>query len=165
MVNLYPINNGDATLSVLEKSHKYHKDFFNYINYKKPEDYFELFENEIKYFTDRKCKQVCVKAPVGSLILWDSRTMHQGIKPHKDRKHENLRMVIYICMLPRNRFSKQDLKNRKEAFENLRMTNNWGTKMFSKSPTLFIENSEDYEKNFNKPPHPKLTEYGKKLIC
>jgi hypothetical protein len=96
LVNLYPVNDGDATLMVLEKSHLLHHDFFTSINKNYASDWYQMEEGQEEYFINKGCKRYCVKAPIGSLILWDSRTFHQGIEAFKQRQQENFRMVIYV---------------------------------------------------------------------
>ena len=54
----------------------------------------------------------CVKAKAGSLILWDSRTMHQGIQCVKGRSNPKPRCVVYVCQKPRNLADEGELKKR-----------------------------------------------------
>lgn len=160
MVNLYPVNDYDATLTILEGSHKYHEKFFKKINHTDKEDWYKLKEGEKEYFEKKGCKQYCVKAPIGSLILWDSRTFHQGIEAQKDRKKENFRMVVYTCLRPRNQFTEKEQEKHKKAFEEKRVTNHWGTKLFPKIPRTYGNEL----KEFNEVEKPILSDYGKKLI-
>ncbi|PCI94536.1 hypothetical protein COB11_03740 [Candidatus Aerophobetes bacterium] len=57
----------------------------------------------------------------GSLILWDSRTVHWNQHAHKDRPHKDtpkVRMVGYLCYVPKARLTTDESKVlRKEAFE------------------------------------------------
>lgn len=160
LVNLYPVNEGDASLTVLEKSHKYHEEFFNYIDLHNNDNWYKLVDDQKQWFIDKGCKQYCIQAPVGSLVLWDSRTIHQGIEAQKNRDHENFRMVVYTCLLPKENYSQKIRDKRKIMFENMRVTNHWGNKMFPKTPRTYGKEL----KEFNEPPKPVLTEYGKKLI-
>ena len=108
MVTLYDVNENDATLSVLEGSYKYHNDFFNKKKEKEnitiKSDWYKLDEskNESQYFINKGCKQKCVLASKGSLILWNSKTFHQGTEANKERNNPNFRLVVYICMTPRD---------------------------------------------------------------
>ena len=54
----------------------------------------------------------CVRAKAGSLVLWDSRTMHQGIQSVKDRETPKPRCVVYVCQKPRSGASDDDIKRR-----------------------------------------------------
>jgi hypothetical protein len=157
MVNLYPVQEGDATLSVLEKSHNLHQSFFESIGYSGKNDWYRLKQGEKNYFIDNGCRQYCVTAPIGSIILWDSRTIHQGIEASAARVEENFRMVVYTCLLPRSTFSKADLNKRQKAFDEMRLTNHWGTKLF---PNVVCP--EGLQSIVEKP---VLTEYGKKLVA
>ena len=61
-----------------------------------------------------------VTAPRGSLILWDSRTVHWNQYPSENRSHsENprVRMVGYLLYLPKARLTDAARMLRKEAFE------------------------------------------------
>jgi hypothetical protein len=61
-----------------------------------------------------------ITAPRGSLILWDSRTVHWNQHPSKDRPYVHLpkvRMVGYLCYLPKARLTEEGRVRRKQAFE------------------------------------------------
>jgi hypothetical protein len=162
LVNLYPVNKGDSTLSILERSHIYHQDFFKETNRKPKSDWYKLQEGEKDFYTKKGCNQYCVEADEGSMILWDSRTIHQGIEPQLDREKRNFRMVVYVCMMPRDGVSKEILDFRISAFEKLKMTNHWAIE-----PKLF----DEYPNTYNKPlpqvnpiHKPVLHDIGKHLV-
>ncbi len=73
--------------------------------------------------TDESGQFYCKKhitAPKGSLILWDSRTIHWNQHPNPDRKSKDLprvRMVGYLCYVPKARLSDEGKALRREAFE------------------------------------------------
>lgn len=82
-------------------------------------DYFnEFFDNR----TDDTGNPYCMKhisAPRGSLILWDSRTVHWNQHPAKDRicgENPRVRMVGYLCYVPKSRLTEESGAIRKEAF-------------------------------------------------
>lgn len=59
-----------------------------------------------------------ITAPRGSLILWDSRTVHWN--QHPDRSFSDnprVRMVGYLCYVPKARLTDDDRIQRKKAFE------------------------------------------------
>lgn len=61
-----------------------------------------------------------IKASRGSLILWDSRTVHWNQHPRKDRPkivNPRVRMVGYLCYVPKARLNDVGRALRKEAFE------------------------------------------------
>ena len=159
-INLYNVNPGDATLTILEKSNNYHEEFFNHINIHDNNDWVKLNAEQKQWFINKGCNQFCVAAPAGSLVLWDSRTIHQGIEAQKGREQQNFRMVVYICLLPKDRFSEKIREKRKKIFQNMRVTSHWGDTMFPKNPRTYGRELKD----FNKPNIPILTNYGKQLI-
>ena len=73
--------------------------------------------------TDENGNPYCMKhivAPRGSLILWDSRTIHWNQHPSKDRPHSDnpkVRMVGYLCYVPKARLTCEGMALRREAFE------------------------------------------------
>lgn len=79
----------------------------------------EFFGNS----TDESGNPYCVKhitAPRGSLILWDSRTIHWNQHPNKDRPYSDnpkVRMVGYLCYVPKARLTDEGRMVRRKAFE------------------------------------------------
>lgn len=157
LINLYPVNDGDATLSILEKSHNYHESFFLENKIVNTSDWYELKENDLDYFKD--CEPYAIKADVGSMFLWDSRTFHQGIESNFNRQNENFRMAIYITMMPRLSINNPNtLIKKQKACKNLRITSHWANQVFifPKKPKMCL-----YE--FNMIHQPILNDIGKKL--
>ncbi len=72
---------------------------------------------------DESGNPYCMKhviAPRGSLILWDSRTVHWNQHPNKDRfptHNSRVRMVGYLCYVPKARLTDAGRILRNEAFE------------------------------------------------
>ncbi len=61
-----------------------------------------------------------VTAPRGSLILWDSRTIHWNQHADKNRPYSDkpkVRMVGYLCYVPKVRLTEEGRILRKKAFE------------------------------------------------
>lgn len=79
----------------------------------------EFFGNR----TDESGNSYCMKhitAPRGSVILWDSRTIHWNQHASKDRPcrdNPKVRMVGYLCYVPKARLADAGRILRKEAFE------------------------------------------------
>ena len=74
---------------------------------------------------------------------------------------KKLRNVVYICMTPRERATEANLKKKRTAFENLRMTTHTHHK-----PKLFPVNPRTYGgplPNVTQVPKPNLTSLGKRL--
>lgn len=158
----YDVNEGDATLSVFEGSHNFHEECKNKFNITNPSDWYKIKKEHYEFYDMKGCKEYNVLSKAGSLVFWDSRTIHQGKLPMETRKEPNTRLVVYICQTPRNRMSEEDLKKKQQAFYDSRMTSHWPHKV-----TLFPENPYPYHGKklleINKLPQPILTDLGKKL--
>lgn len=159
------INKGDATLSVIKGSHKKtirdeFKDNFNIIN---SSEWYKLNKNELKYFIDNKNLEIVdIICPKGSLVIWDSRTIHCGKEPLRNREQLNTRQVVYLSYQPKSLCSNANLKKRKKAFAEMRMTGHSSAypKLFSKDPRTY--GKELY--NYNPITPPQLTNTGLALI-
>lgn len=116
-INLYPINPGDATLMVFEKSHNLHASFFTDTDSPTYPDYFPLLPEHYEYFLSRGCQEHRVLADEGSLVLWDSRVFHQGANALRERSEPNFRLVTYVCMTPRSRATQLELDMKIKALE------------------------------------------------
>lgn len=140
LVNLYPVEEGDATFLCYEGSHRYHAEFGRAFEKTGKEDWYKLSsEAERQFFASKGCEEAAVKAPVGSMILWDSRTMHQGMEPLRCRTRPKFRMAFYVCMMPRAGVSQAVLTKRRNAFAASRITNHWATRplLFPKMPRTY----------------------------
>jgi len=165
-VTAYDVNEGDATLSFLEGSHKLHKDFVEHyledsVDDKKLKDDWYLLSNQEEYdFYTEECLRRQIKCKAGSMVFWDSRTIHKGMEPLKTRKQPNFRCVVYICMQPR---TPNVLYNKKiKAFEEFRMTSHWpaDVKLFPKNPRTYGAVVEDLV-SIDTPP--QLSRLGQRL--
>lgn len=75
----------------------------------------------IQNFFNENYERKHITAPKGSLILWDSRTIHWNQHPSKERAfriNPRVRMVGYISYVPKARLTNDGRSLRKEAFEN-----------------------------------------------
>lgn len=138
------IEKGDATLSFFEGSNKYHKEFFEefkdkYPKIDSPKDWQQLNKEQEQFYYDKGCKRMNIKCPKGSLVLWDSRTIHCGIECMKKRKNIRNRYVIYLCYMPRQQSKESQISKKRNAFKNLRTTSHWPCKatLFSKTPNTY----------------------------
>lgn len=84
--------------------------------------------------------QVPILAPRGSFVVWASSVVHsaryqEGPEPADPRDpRRGWRGAVYICMRPRGEFTEAALQKRRKAFEDNRVTNHWGTKVFPANP-------------------------------
>jgi hypothetical protein len=158
----YDINEGDATLTILESSNEYHKHFQDRFNTDVKDDWYKLNEIEKQfYIEENNCLPKRIKCPKGSLVLWDSRTIHCGSEALKTRKVPNFRNIVYVCYEPRTKCREKNLIKKQKAFDELRMTTHWPCKV-----KLFPLNPRTYGGpiyKVNKLPKPVLNELGMKL--
>ena len=156
------IENQDATLTFYEKSHTFHKEFADtFPDCKTPKDWYKLTPEQEQFYIDKGCKKRFIKCPKGSLVFWDSRTIHCGEEAKKTRKNPKFRCVVYLCYQPREQATEAQLRKKRKAFEEMRSTSHWPCKaiLFGKKPRTYgrplpeITNIEP----------PTLTELGKKL--
>lgn len=161
-VLLYDVEEGDATLRILEKSHNYHEDFGKKFNKTDKSDWYKLeSKSQEEFYKEKGCEDHCVLAKAGSLILWDSRTIHQGQVAFPNRQNPKNRAVVYVCMTPRSWASPKDISKKIKAFEELRSTTHWPhkVKLFPKFPQTYGNPLP----NVNAMPIPQLSELGIKL--
>ena len=134
------VEEGDATLTFLEGSNKLHAEFGNRMEEKISDDWYMLLEQDLDwYMNTKKCKKVNIKCPAGSMVFWDSRTIHCGAEPIKTRESEKIRCVVYLCYLPRDKATPKLLEKKITAWENLRTTSHWPhkPKLFPKTPRTY----------------------------
>jgi hypothetical protein len=152
------IEDGDATLSIMVGSHKFHKEFKEQFDIKDKKDWFKLTKEQEKFY---HCPIANIKCPRGSLVLWDSRTIHCGIESTMGRPNPKIRYVAYLCYMPRKYATDAFLKKKKKAFEELRTMSHHPCKgrLFGKMPQTYgkqIEPITPIER-------PELSELGMKL--
>lgn len=133
------INEYDATLSVMEGSNKYHTEFKETYNITDKSDWYKLTKEQESFYYNKGCCIKNMKCPKGSLVFWDSRTIHCGIEADKKRMIPNFRTVIYLCYMPRSLCDQKNLYKKQKAFEEKRTTyhNPCKVKLFSKTPHTY----------------------------
>lgn len=158
------VHAGDATLTVLEGSHLYHRDFAKKFKVTDTEDWYKLKDDlQYKFYTSEKqCPRVSIRCPAGSMVFWDSRTIHMGQEPIKNRVEPNIRFVIYLCYTPRNKATDEAIKKKIKHYEELRTTNHWPhkPKAFPLLPRTYGAKVPKIEPIFP----PVIGELGRKLI-
>ncbi len=160
-VTAYDVNEGDATLAFMEKSNIYHKQFQDHFQIKDKSDWYKHSEIEQKFYEDKGCEEKRIKCKAGSMVFWDSRTIHCGTEAQKTREKQNMRNVVYVCMIPRNLASEASIRKKQKAFNELRMTTHWPHK-----PKLFPVNPRTYGAplpNVTQVEKPNLTQLGMKI--
>ena len=158
----YDVNENDATLAFLEYSNKYHKEFSEQYDIKDKSDWYKHTKDELKFYLDEKdCTEKKITCKAGSMVFWDSRTIHCGTEPIKTREGDNIRNAVYICMMPRQLSTNALIRKKQKAFTELRTTNHWANKpkLFPKNPRTYggpIPDVVEIDK-------PQLNEIGYKL--
>lgn len=160
-VTAYDVEEGDATLAFLESSNTYHKEFQEHHQLTDKSDWYKHNRLEQSFYEDKGCEEKRIKCKAGSMVFWDSRTIHCGTEPLRSRKEKNLRNVVYICMTPRSLATEANLKKKRKALNDLRMTTHWPHK-----PKLFPKNPRTYGgplPDVTDVTEPNLTDLGKKI--
>jgi hypothetical protein len=129
----------DATLSFMEGSNAYHGEFKDAYSVSDKTDWYKLTKEQEAFYSNKGCEIKNIQCPKGSLVFWDSRTIHCGMEADKRRIAPNIRAVIYLCYLPRELCNAANLKKKQKAFEELRTTNHYPCKikLFPKEPRTY----------------------------
>ena len=132
------INEGDATLTFMENSHSFHN-ILNVEGSNPKTDWYKLNKEEEQMFLNKGCEYKKIKAPKGSLIFWDSRTIHSGCEAMKGRSTMNFRAIVYLSYSPRSQCNNKNIEKKKKAYNELRTTNHWACnpKLFPKTPRTY----------------------------
>jgi len=157
------VSKGDATLAFLRGSHKYHRQFSEKYGITEKADWYKLSEEQVStYVTEYECPLERITCPAGSIVLWDSKLIHCGQQPIKGRSRPNYRFCFYVCQMPRDRATEAQLRKKRKAFEELRLTthNPIKVKLFPKNPRLY---GGDHKEGILPPPEPELTDLGRRL--
>jgi ectoine hydroxylase-related dioxygenase (phytanoyl-CoA dioxygenase family) len=160
-VTALDVNEGDATLSIFEKSHLLHKEVAEHFNITDKKDWLKLTKEQEAFYFEHGCTIKNITCPKGSLVLWDSRTIHCGIEAVKTRATPNLRAVIYLCYMPRKQSNSKKLAKKQKAFNELRMTTHYPC-----NPKLFPNMPRTYGNaipQITRIDAPILTDFGKRL--
>lgn len=116
-------------LAVLPRSHLQHATFSQHFERAATmtDDWFKYEPEEfvrLKQLTGTT--PVVLTPPVGSLVLWDSRTAHMAqMAPATAPIQKRQRCVIYLCYQPRSMITGQNLLKKIKAYDEYRMTTHW----------------------------------------
>lgn len=116
-------------LKFYKKSNKKHKQFFKESGIKTKGNWYKLNDSDKQWYL-KHCTAVEVPNVEGTLVLWDSRTVHWGYAPT-----DNPRMCVYVSYLPRSRGTAKQLDRKLQVFNQRRMTSHWAVpcKLFSET--------------------------------
>jgi hypothetical protein len=157
------IDDGDATLSFIPKSHNLHVQFGN----EHPETkalkkhWYSMSDEEQQWYLDHGEPIRRIRCPKGSVVLWDSRTVHCGVQSLRTRVKPNIRCITYVCYQPRSYATEKQLKNKQKRFTEMRTTSHWPVPaiVFPKEPHtrgIIIPKTKPIDA-------PVLTELGRRL--
>ena len=148
-------SNKERTLVVYEKSHLLHEEYFKDRNINSSKNW-QLIEHE--YLNSIKDMKRELDIPIGSLVLWDSRTFHQNRYGKADSEE---RIVQYVCYLPKvnKKNSKSQQEKRQKYFNELRTTSHWPypIKVNSLQPQTY--GNKEREIDYTKLTKPDLSKY------
>ena len=83
---------------------------------------------QVAWYEDHGCSLKCVDVPKGGMVLWDSRVIHDNRPPKHDSVHKDRwRFVVFVSMTPAVWASKRDLEKKRNAYENLLLTNHYSS--------------------------------------
>jgi ectoine hydroxylase-related dioxygenase (phytanoyl-CoA dioxygenase family) len=121
-VTAYDVEEGDATLSFFESSHLFHKIVAEEFNIQNTSNFYRLNNKELEFYKNY-CLEKRIICPRGSLVLWDSRTIHFGMNPSQNRKNPKIRCISYLCYAPKINIDIDSIDKRIDAFNNLKTSN------------------------------------------
>jgi hypothetical protein len=160
-VTYNPINVGDGTLAFMEGSNRFHKKVSEKFELSDKADWYKINKDIEEYYLSVGCEYKKISCPKGSIVFWDSRTIHCGVEPFKGREEPNIRAITYLCYMPGKSISDANRRKKIKALQELRTTNHWSCK-----PKLFSVNPRTYGKelpNVHSIDPPVLTKLGKQL--
>lgn len=116
-VYLEESSTSDHCFRVLKGSHKFIQEFYDHFPLAAKEsssmEYYELRDEEIKWYSDLGCLQATVPVPKGGMVLWDSRLVHDNARPIKGRPNsDRWRHVVFVCMTPAKWAKQSDIKKK-----------------------------------------------------
>eukprot|EP01118_Nematostelium_gracile_P010113 TRINITY_DN3459_c0_g1_i1.p1 TRINITY_DN3459_c0_g1~~TRINITY_DN3459_c0_g1_i1.p1 ORF type:complete len:343 (-),score=77.07 TRINITY_DN3459_c0_g1_i1:85-1113(-) len=128
LVTLMDVDDSTGGLLIVPKSHQKFESFFS----KKPKPRTELQFMSVNY-NDlvHLGHPVLVSVPAGSMVIWDSRTVHCNspfLSKEPKSRDDIIRMVVYICMLPKEGVDEQVLEKRRNAVKEAITSSHWPSK-------------------------------------
>ena len=95
----------------------------------------------MQWFLDKGCKHVRVPVGTGSVLLWDSRLVHDGAAPVQGRANKDKwRHVTFVSMTPAKWATYDDIQKKRQHYHNMDTTRHWsslGVSAFRRQPTEY----------------------------
>lgn len=130
---------GDATFLCIPGSHRMLPElggkFPELASGKEGDHWVKLTDEHHRYFAEHCAhKPFAVAAPVGSMVLWNSRTIHSG---KNSLSRDSMRMVAYICQRPMAKVPKAEKTRSRRIFLEHRTGSHRTAKMFGMTPQSY----------------------------
>ena len=148
-INLEDTGEDDSTLVLYEGSHNYHTSLFENNGLNTTNNYYHLSEKDIDYIKSLNLKKKRIIARKGSLVLWDSRTIHCNCS--STTYDDKFRYAIYICMTPKMWCDEYNKEKKIKAFNELRATSHWPHEIILKRDIKNKEELQNFTATFKKP--------------
>ena len=121
----------DWCFQVITKTHKYHADFFKTFPRSSRQEFRRLVDAEVKWYIEQGCEHVNIPVPKGGMVLWDSRLVHDGSPPKRDRANpDRWRFAIFVSMTPAIWACEKDIATKIEGYHSLRTSRHWSSSGF-----------------------------------
>lgn len=117
-----------------------------------------ILNNDFINFFRTSCKEVKLKCPKGSLLIWDSRLIY-----NLEQSKINDLCGFYLSYYPRIKVREDVINNRIVAFTTMK-TSDFVVKKINLYPDMPEEILGDYDMLFNKLEKPNIDDLSKKLI-
>jgi hypothetical protein len=153
---------GDATLRLLPGSHRLHANAAYKFGEGSKANFVQLDAERQAWYAEHGCEPVHIVCPAGSMVFWDSRTVHAGARPLKNRPYgANIRNIVYVCMQPRDHATTAAIDKKRKLFSEQRITNHWPCE--PKAESMVPHTYGKPEPLYLDPPMPFLTALGRRL--
>ncbi|KAL5014722.1 hypothetical protein ScPMuIL_008992 [Solemya velum] len=131
----------DYCFRVMEGSHKHHEqlfvDFPGALGATKRSEFLRLQPKKLDWYRKKDIVSRKVPCPKGGLILWDSRLIHDSVRPQHGRPNtDRWRFVVFVCMTPAIWASTKDIERKQQAYAKRMLTSHWpsqGVRIFRHS--------------------------------
>ena len=135
-------SNTKASFVCTPGSHKKHRHIIKKFAIDTDSNWYKFSNDQVSYLEKKfdELYQIPIYASKGSVIFWDSRTIHAAKYP--DNKENKWRAVFYISMRPLDTFDKKNKDIIKFAAVNGKTTNHWGDKIFKPMDRFKIKNND-----------------------
>ena len=139
-VTALDVNPGDYTTGFFVESHKSFNKFRRKFNITSKKNFYKLrTKREMEYY-EKRHRQIRISCPAGSLVVWDSRLMHSGLKPLKTRAKPNHRILCFISYGNRINASPKTIRKRIDLYRKRRATTHWTDINLCVAPEVKLEN-------------------------